>query len=440
MGANELRAQLTSKIKVLQKRLNSLDWQATQIDATDGSLTVRERGLLDDLAAARIVLHDQELLITSVLVALRSALGETEARYEKRIRDQTVRYEEKISHLERTLQKQGEDHVKNVADSLAEAKAEYDNQLSIAQKEKCELEEKVAVLQQHLHKMQNKQSDMVEEALKQTIEKHELELAAMRQESEAAMAVMAAESSEIQLALKREHASLRSETASLREKLMMEKEHRENADKRAQVDVEAQLHEALRAAREDIETEYKEKMQASEEALNQEIQDFKKEIQALYDEKMRIEGDNFEANRACQELRDQMQQAQERSAMFEDRVHQLENEMKEGQERSESTKAAEIAEILEKQERQNSVERTELELKMSELEKDLGKMKALLVDKEAMLQAVLMKEEEAKALVLQYGEMTDFYRDLMGKHAPGLGAGLFLEKAIRNRSSMRTNH
>lgn len=70
MGADELRAELASKLKIVQRSMDGLS------SARPGSANVHsvaEQRLLSDLQITRGVIRDQEQIIVAGLAALRKA-------------------------------------------------------------------------------------------------------------------------------------------------------------------------------------------------------------------------------------------------------------------------------------------------------------------------------------------------------------------------------
>jgi ABC-type phosphate transport system auxiliary subunit len=94
-----------------------------------------------------------------------------------------------------------------------------------------------------------------------------------------------------------------------------------------------------------------------------------------------------------------------------------------------------IANALEKAEKHHVAEKQELIDRLETVEQELRKAQCSIADKTKAMAAMQEQETKAELAVSQYSEMTEYYKDLMAKYAPGLGAGLFLERAIQRKAT-----
>ena len=431
MSANELRAELTSKIKVLQKRLNSLDWHASHMTQENIQLTTREHRLWEDLSSARIVLHDQEALITSVLVALKCALSQAEKNYESKMREKRQMYEEKISALHLTIREKEEEFNATLSAQLQKTKDEYENVISEEKRKKKDMEEQMGSLKSRIEAMERKHEASMETYLEKVKKEHEAKLAEVNADAEAAMAAMASESSEIQLSLKREHAGFRAEASALREKVLLERAKREALE----AGVSARMDEAFAAGQksqkkdiDEMQRNHEAKMKEQENAYETRIQDLLREMAASSENQEAAELEK-------QRLEEEIGQKNISLKQYEERIEGLRKEI----EAITLQSSADLAQAMEKSERESQTERMELIQTIENLKSELESKNVALTEKENYLRSVWAKESEAKGIISHYEEMTNYYKRLMSKYAPGLGAGAFLEKAIQRKATTCAN-
>jgi len=431
MSANELRAELTSKIKTLQKRLNSLDWHASHMTQESIQLTIREHRLCEDLSSARIVLHDQEALITSVLVALKSALSNTEKNYESKLREKRQMYEEKISALHLAIREKEDEFHASLSSQMQIVKDEYEGIISEEKRQKKEMQEQIDSLESRIETMERKHEASMETYLEKVKQEHEAKLAKVNADAETTMAAMASESSEIQLSLKREHAGFRAEASALREKVLLERANREALE----AAMNAKIDEAFAAGQtrgimtiEEMKKNHEAAMKEQETAYATRVQDLLREKAAFGENQETVELEK-------QHLEQQISQLTSSLKQYEERIDQLTKEIQS----ITMQRSADLAQVMEKSERESQTERNELVHTIEMLKSELKSTESALAEKDSTLKSILAKESEASSLIFHYEEMTQYYKKLMSKYAPGLGAGTFLEKAIQRKATACAN-
>lgn len=426
-----MRAELTSKIKILQKRLNSLDWHASHMTQGNIQLTTREHRLCEDLSSARIVLHDQEALITSVLVALKCALSQAEKNYESKIKEKRQMYEEKISALHLTIREKEEEFSATLSAQLQKAQDEYENIISDEKNQKKELEAQIGSLKSRIEAMESRHEASMETYLEKVKKEHEARLAKVNADAEAAMATMASESSEIQLSLKREHAGFRAEASALREKVLLERAKREALE----ADVNARIDEAFAAGQKSQTKDIEEMQRNHAAAMKEQEKVYETRIQDLLREKAASSENHEAAELEKQRLEEQIGQKDISLKQYQEKVEGLTKEI----EAITLQSSSDLAQAMEKSERESQTERMELIQTIERLKSELESTNAALAEKDNSLRSIWAKENEAKGIISHYEEMTQYYKSLMSKYAPGLGAGAFLEKAIQRKATACAN-
>jgi X breakpoint 2-interacting protein len=494
MNADELRAELAVKLKVLQRRLSNLSWRGPAEGKDYGS--VAEQRSANDLAIAKSVIQDQEQLIACVLGALRSAQVAQEAKYQSEIKALVQRYQGQLASAEAALaQAEGEAaQGEKAARALEETRRAYEEVLvqrddALRRVEECEDE---------LHTAEAEYSRALKDATTKAESSVAAALAAARAEVEGEMTRVASESTELHLNLKREQASLRAETGALRERLVAEKAaSSKSAAERDQViaTLETQIQEAERrgAARSKVEMQSalaakeaelaaiamkikyaEEAMTAAEQKTEQIRVQLEKEVAAkvaqqeqcdavraveaaqataLAAAEMRLAEAIRESSRDREALSrnlDSVRTDSEReiSALNEKLIaartaaSQREAALKESLQQQHEEELALLrkgmgqdrATLLAKAESDFIEEREILSERAAQLQAQLDAERCALKGREDQLRNEARKVAEAAESARKYDEMAKHYKDLMGKYAPGMGAGIFLERAVGRRA------
>ncbi|KAI8102121.1 hypothetical protein M9434_007180 [Picochlorum sp. BPE23] len=432
MSANELGAELSTRIKTLQRRLNSLDWQANNVkNSVDGVLSIRETRLLEELSAARMVLHDQQLLLTNVLVSLRSALAAEHQNFEIRLRERVKKFEESLETMKRSYSSKETEQEAEVQLRIRALEQEYQEGLASERSAKKSLEEKIQVLQSRVDILQNRHKEALEEEVERARAEFESEIHAVRSGAEATMESMAAESSEIQLDLKRTQTALRAEAAALRERLIMEQTERENVQKASTKMVE----EAVLAEQGRLLSKVKELEASRDEAISNVEKSYNAKMDLLVKEKAELEEQCEATNVELMMTKDKLEETQECLRSRSERLVEVEKEVLQLKKNAPETLSLGIASALEKAEKHHAVEKQELIDRFESLQQELRSAQSSIADKTRAMQVMEEKGAEAEKVVSQYSEMTEYYKDLMARYAPGLGAGLFLERAIQRKAT-----
>lgn len=432
MSANELGAELSTRIKVLQRRLNSLDWNVNNVkNSVDGVLSIRETRLLEELSAARMVLRDQQLLLTNVLVSLRSALAAEHQNFEIRLRERVKKFEESIETMRAAYSRKEAEQEAEVELRIRALKQEFEESLASEKSEKRSLEEKIQVLQSRVDMLQNRHKEALEEEVQRARAEFESELHAVRSGAEATMESMAAESSEIQLDLKRTQTALRAEAAALRERLVMEQTERENVQKASANMVE----EAVLAEQGRLLFKVKELEASREEAISKVEKSYNTKMDLLVKEKAELEEQYEAANVELMMTKDKLEEIEECLRARSQRLVEAETEVHQLKKSAPESLSVGIANALEKAEKHHVAEKQELIDRLETVEQELRKAQCSIADKTKAMAAMQEQDTKAEMAVSQYSEMTEYYKDLMAKYAPGLGAGLFLERAIQRKAT-----
>lgn len=432
MSANELGAELSTRIKVLQRRLNSLDWNVNNVkNSVDSVLSIRETRLLEELSAARMVLRDQQLLLTNVLVSLRSALAAEHQNFEIRLRERVKKFEESIETMRAAYSRKEAEQEAEVELRIRVLKQEFEESLASEKSEKRSLEEKIQVLQSRVDMLQNRHKEALEEEVQRARAEFESELHAVRSGAEATMESMAAESSEIQLDLKRTQTALRAEAAALRERLVMEQTERENVQKASANMVE----EAVLGEQGRLLFKVKELEASREEAISKVEKSYNTKMDLLVKEKAELEEQYEAANVELMMTKDKLEEIEECLRARSQRLVEAETEVHQLKKSAPEYLSVGIANALEKAEKHHVAEKQELIDRLETVEQELRKAQCSIADKTKAMAAMQEQETKAEMAVSQYSEMTEYYKDLMAKYAPGLGAGLFLERAIQRKAT-----
>ncbi|KAG7673019.1 hypothetical protein Ndes2437B_g01126 [Nannochloris sp. 'desiccata'] len=496
MNADELRAELAVKLKVLQRRLGNLSWRGPAEGKDYGS--VAEQRLANDLSIAKSVIQDQEQLIACVLGALRSAQVAQEAKYQSEIKALVQRYQGQLASAEAALaQAEGEAaQGEKAARALEETRRAYEELLE----QRDDASRRVKEYEDALHSADAKYSRALKDATNKAESGVAAALAAARAEVEGEMTRMASESTELQLNLKREQASLRAETGALRERLVAEKAasskaaaerdeaiatlqiHIQEAERRgaARIKVEMQSviatkeaelaalamkikdsEETIAAAEqrtEQVRVQMEEEAAAKVRAAQQEHSAAIRAVEAaqataLAAAEMRLAEAIRESSRdrsAMSRDLDSIRRDSEReiSALNEELISaaaaasQREAALKItlGQQHEEEIAllrkgmGQDRATLLAKAESDFIEEREILSERAAQLQAQLDAERCALKGREDQLRNEARKVAEAAESARKYDEMTKHYKDLMGRYAPGMGAGIFLERAVGRRA------
>lgn len=432
MSANELGAELSTRIKTLQRRLNSLDWQANNVkNSVDGVLSIRETRLLEELSAARMVLHDQQMLLTNVLVSLRSALAAEQQNFEIRLRERAKRFQESLETMKTSYSSKETEQEAEVQLRIRALEQEYQEDLALVRSEKKSLEEKIQVLQSRVDILQNRHKEALEEEVERARAEFESEIHAVRSGAEATMESMAAESSEIQLDLKRTQTALRAEAAALRERLVMEQTERENVQKASAKKVE----EAVLAEQERLLCKVKELESSRVEAISNVEKSYNAKMDLLVKEKAKLEEQCEATNVELMMTKDKLEETEECLRSRSERLVEVEKEVEQLKKSAPEALSLGIANALEKAEKHHEVEKQELIVRLESVQQELRSAQASIADKTRALKVMEEKGAVAEKVMSEYSEMTEYYKDLMARYAPGLGAGLFLERAIQRKAT-----
>ncbi|PRW33828.1 Afadin- and alpha-actinin-binding [Chlorella sorokiniana] len=102
MSEEELRAELASRAKALQRRLANL----ASLGASEKDFqSVAEQRLFTDLQTTQSVIRDQERLLTAVLAALRSSQQAKEAQHQADMRRMAQHYQAQLAAAEQEIQR-----------------------------------------------------------------------------------------------------------------------------------------------------------------------------------------------------------------------------------------------------------------------------------------------------------------------------------------------
>jgi len=496
MNADELRAELAVKLKVLQRRLGNLSWRGPAEGKDYGS--VAEHRIANDLTIAKTVIQDQEQLIARVLGALRSAQVAQEAKYQSEIKALVQRYQGQLASAEAALaQAEGEAaQGEKAARALEETRRAYKELLG----QRDDALRRVEECEDALYSAEAEYSRKLKNATTQAESSVAAALTAARAEVEGEMTRMASESTELQLNLKREQASLRAETGALRERLVAEKaassksaaerdEAIENLETRTQeaerrgaarIKVEMQSVLATKEAelaalamklkdaedaiavaeqrteqiRVQLEEEAAAKVRVAQEEHSAAVRALEAaQTTALAAAEMRLAEAVGESSRDRESIsrnldsirRDSEREifalneklsaaaaaASQREATLKKKLQQQHEEeialLRKGMSQDRAT-------LLAKAESDFIEEREILSERAAQLQAQLDAERCALKGREDQLRNEARKVAEAAESARKYDEMAKHYKDLMGRYAPGMGAGIFLERAVGRRA------
>ena len=497
MNGDELRAELASKLKVLKRRLGNLTWQGHADGREPGS--VAEQRLASDLTIAKSVIRDQEQVIASVLGALRTAQLAQDAEYQVEIKGLALRYQGQLAAAEAALVRTEGEAAKGR--TVAIALAECENSLAQMSQQRDDAYRRCEKAQETARGAEMELASALQQASAHADARAATAAAAARQQIEVEMSEMAAESTERNLSLKREQASLRAETGALRERLIAEKaaaakafaardeavatlearmEEAENMGAsrgRAELRVvvgekEAELHQlaakvaateaAVMAAHEQTEQLRVRMTEDTNARLAQVQQEHDAALRALKTshavaltaletkmmaalsgavrEKERLQAAMDEVrSRADAETADLNARLSQSSAALIDREAALKRSLTQAHSAEiEALKRSIVndrATLLAKAESDFVQEREVLVERAAQLQAQLDAERCALRGREDQLRSEAIKAAEAMEAAKRYNEMTIHYKDLMCKYAPGIGAGVFLEKAVERRAA-----
>ena len=443
MSAGQLSTEIASRIKILHRRIDSLEWHAHRFEASDGPPSIREKQLVEDLNAARSVLHDQGFMLTNVLTAMRKSIIGEHQLYEAKIADSDRKYKEDMQETKRKFE---EDRRRLDEESQAQIfclKQEYEREVSYQKGEIAKLEGEIAALQDNIDHMKSSHQAKLAEQLAQAQREFEEKAEDIRAGADATIESMAAESSRIQLEYKKTHNALREEAEALRDELAAS----QLAMSRMREEVRSALEQELGAK---FEAEFDEKIQTKlqSELAEQARCDAKKyeELEASYAAKIDMllkekqEGD-ARAEALDAELviaKEQLDSAREDLL----RAEQMLGELRERDERFEQLKrdqrknSIEASETLERANFEHQQEKARLLQIVDGLEDSLRAAKRDISERDDIVRHSRLKEQEALMTISKYDEMSEKYANLLKTYAPGLGAGGFLERGMARRVAL----
>ena len=431
MSAAQLSSEVSMRIKALQRRIHSLDWHAQRLESAQGPLSVREKQLISDLDAARSVLHDQEYLLKNVLISMRSSIIHEKESMDARLREKVKAYEGTLESSQKMFTRDREELQRENEAQVACLKQEYEKKLSEQQAVITNLEAKVAGLQDKIEVLQNRHKEALDEEVRKIKGEFETELEQIRSGAEVTMANMAAESSQVQLDYKRTHSTLRAEANALRERLVVEKQLREDVERKSTMEAQVVAEEATKSLKEELISLTAEK----NEELARLDASYASKIDMLLQEKQDSEANAEAIQMDLLLTKDKLQESHRELEKHATRIKDLEELIFDLKQSNTEHTSTEIAKTLEKVEQEHLAEKQDLVEKMEQLEEDLKAAQADIIAKEDIISKVRLTEAEATLAISRYSELTESYRGLMSKYAPGLGAGALLEQAIQRKAS-----
>lgn len=500
MSADELKAELATRLKALQRRLANLSWRPGTEGATG---SVAEQRMAADLAIARSVIVDQEALISGVLGALRGAQATAETQHQAEARALVQRYQGQLAAAETELQRKLADAEHRVEQEAARLRAEAAEELAEVTAARDEALARAAEAEAALAQADYESAHALEQAARARDAAVAEAVAEERLKAETEMVQMAEQSSELAMALKKEQAALRAETGALRERLVAMKAAADQAvaeKEESLASVEAQVQAAEARARMQVTDEYDALLSTQRQA----VEDLRMrlaeaadraaadkataiaELEATHAAALAaLQLEHREAIRAAdQAAADLSAQLAEAEAALSAAQGRLSREEVLGAERNAALATAEAevaalrrklsqaeaaleaarsdadaraahvgqerdaelaalrrkiqtdrATLLAKAEADFAEEREELVRKAAELQKALNAEQAAVAAREQQLRSQSKHAGHAEEAAMQYENMTKHYKELMGKYAPGLGAGIFLERAVGRRAA-----
>jgi hypothetical protein len=462
MDADQLRTQLTTKLKALQRRLGNVGLRQSKEEREYGSVV--EQMLASDLAIAGSVIRDQEVLITQVMSQLKSAQMKQVLKYQEDAKLLAQRFREREAAAMEEISKRRELEIEEMNRSLEMVKMEAESSISKATEAKELLRVRAENAEESLRKAESLLSMASKHSAKTVEEKITAAVADVEKQAAAAVAKRseAFEAKESELAEKIENLGL--ELRALRERLREEKD----LAMKATAERDAVM-ENLQSAIQDAELRGEERVGKEFEALlahkDAEIQNWKDEVDKAkqsinelkaatskmleemllnYQEKITSLNDEFEREKN-EELAARDKEIDALALALED-AHkkigivfadvadakemalQREQELRNTHQReltmARDTFVVEKASLLSKLEAHHASERADLE----------GRIKELEARQEELVLELKEKTAAAEQASAYYESITSHYKDLMQRFAPGLGAGSFLESGVARKA------
>ena len=437
MSAGQLSAEVASRLKLFERRIQSLDWHSRRLAATDGPLSIRDKQLVEDLDSARSLLHDEGALLTNMLTAMRESMIKHQQMYETKVAEADKRRKEEVEQAVRKFELD-----KKTLDEENQAqvfclKQEYEREIAYKKDLIAKFEDQVASLEDKLEHSKSRHQVMLEERLAAARKEFDDKADGIRAGADATIESMAAESSRIQLDYKKTHNVLREEAEALRKELTASQQALR--DMRVEVEATAQL-ELRDAVEKELGAKFKSEFDAKLDArLGAELQD-RERLEASYSAKIdmllkekqesdaRVEGMNAELEIAKEQLskaRQDSEHAERELAGLRQRGERLECEQ-----RDQLSASIEATNLLEKVKAEHRRETSRLMETVANLEDALRAAKQDASERDEVLRRARLKEQEANLTISKYNEMTEKREDLLKTYAPGLGAGGFLGRGI----------
>lgn len=451
MSAGQLSAEVASRVKRFQRRMESLDWHSHRLEVTDGPLSIREKQLVEDLDSTRSFLHDEGLMLASMLTAMRKSIISERQMYDEKVTESDKRRKEDV---EQAMRKFEQDRKTLDEENQAQVfclKQEYEREIAYQKELIAKLEGEITSLEDKLERTKSSHQVMLEERLAVARKEFEDKADGIRAGADATIENMAAESSRIQLDYKKTHNALREEAEMLREELAAsQRAMRDMRDTRAEAEANVQL-EIRDALEKEIEAKFEADFDAKLDArLRAELQaqerreaeqvgqlerletSYSAKIDMLLKEKQesdaRAEGVDAELEIAREQLskaRQDCERAERELAGLRERDERLDCDQ-----RSQRNASVEASKALEKAESEHRCEIARLLETVADLEDSLRLAKQDVSERDEVVRRSRLKEQEANMAKSKYGEMTEKYADLLKTYAPGLGAGELLGRAI----------
>ncbi len=450
MSAGQLSAEIASRVKVLQRRIQSLEWHAYRFEATDGPPSIREKQLVEDLDAARSVLHDQGFMLTNVLTAMRKSIISEQQLYEAKMAESDRRREHDVEQAKRKFEQDRKTLDEENQAQVFCLKQEYEREVAYQKERIAKLEAEVASLEDKLHHMKSSHQVMLEEKLAAAQKEFDDKADGIRAGADATIESMAAEASRIQLDYKKTHNALREEAEALRNELaasqLAMRDMRAEVEARVQLDMRDTLEKELGSKFEaefdaKLDARLKSELQAKERLDAAQLErleaSYSAKIDMLLREKQesdaRTEVMDAELEIAKEQLsnaRQEFERADRELAGLREREARLECEQREQR----SASSIEAAKNLEKADSERRREMARLLEMVGDLEESLRAARQEISERDEVVRRSRLKEQEASMAVSKYDEMTGKYADLLKTYAPGLGTGGFLGRAIARRA------
>lgn len=463
MDADQLRAGLAAKLKVLQRRLGNVGLRQSKERKNEYG-TVAEQMLASDLAIAGTVIRDQEVLITQVLSQLRDAQMKQAAKYQEEAKVLAQRFRERESEAMEEISKRREQELEELNRALDMVKAEAEKSISQA----IEAKEVMRQRAEHAEESLSKAESLLAVASKHSAKAVEEKLTAAVADVEKQVTSVVAERMEVFKAKETEFTqeieTLRLESQVLKERLKEEREmymksiaERDalienlqssisNADVRNEQRIRTELEAVVASKDAEIQT-WKEELYKTKQSLNElkgETSKILEDMLHKYQEKITSLNDEFEREKE-EELGARDKEIEALSLALED-AHgkigmvfadvadakeaalQREQELRDAHQKelrmAKDKFVVEKASLLSKLEANHTKERADLE----------GRIKDLEARQKELLSEVQAKTAAADSALAYYDSLTKHYKDLMQRYAPGLGAGSFLESRVARKA------